>query len=516
MHFVQFQANAGSKSGQQVKKTANAGSKSGKKVKRKQVQGRDRKSDAKRIRKAMQSEEEESTMSARTFGVPIWEFFYILLAETDKSKFYQYLRWFRDNLKRYKLLPLLQYFEKFYFTEDRIKQWASWYRVQMFGCAWKLNTNMHVESWHNILKTSIMERKKNVRCEKLLRILRAAETMYLWKWLRTKYGIRKSSDAGWLAMRPNKEQKNSTSLMDAVSPPLVEHFSEPGEESESRSKDYLFRITNLMKECLSLIESKEVDTDRLKAMLKQQTAICRVLRNSPPKSQSIVIDDNKISQNQSTTSAVTGEIPYFKSLKKRRSNNPEKINPVVNQYAAFKKKKKKRTNATSVKSFREPVNRSNLATSFSMSSVGWNDLRAPMCFPETTEVQLTLRVKKRGIRMSLDGILFIPVIAGMVVPDDETGFESLNMRAIVVDTDSVACRAGITSQHYLYQLRVLHAHNTKTQYKEDEVHVIGSRCFRNVYTNTLKIEKLARSVELILSSCARRKLEIRATFLAYA
>ena len=151
-----------------------------------------------------------------------------------------------------------------------------------------------------------------------------------------------------------------------------------------------------------------------------------------------------------------------------------------------------------------------------MSSVGWNDLTTPELYPETKQVQVTLRVKKRGIRMSLDGLVFIPVIAGMVVPDGETGFESLNMRVIVVDNDSVACRAGITSQHYLYQLRVVHARNTGRRYKEDEVHLIGSRCYRNVYTNTIKLEELARSVEVILSSCTQRKLEVQATFLAYA
>ena len=76
----------------------------------------------------------------------MWEFFYILLAEKDKCLFMVYLRAFRDNLRRYKLTALSQYFEEFYFKEERIKQWACWYRDQMFNCEWILDTNMHVEA----------------------------------------------------------------------------------------------------------------------------------------------------------------------------------------------------------------------------------------------------------------------------------------------------------------------------------------------------------------------------------
>ena len=71
-----------------------------------------------------------------------------------------YLHAFRCNLQRYHLPELSAYFEENYFKPDRIKQWACWYRVEMFHCEWILDTNMHVEACHDVLKSHIMKRKK--------------------------------------------------------------------------------------------------------------------------------------------------------------------------------------------------------------------------------------------------------------------------------------------------------------------------------------------------------------------
>ena len=89
-----------------------------------------------------------------------------------------------------------------------------------------------------------MERKRNIRVEKLMRTLRTAETMYFWKWLRTKYGIRQAGDARWLAMRPpdTSEDGTVTSSAHMPSPPELEECYEPEIECESRSKDYKARI----------------------------------------------------------------------------------------------------------------------------------------------------------------------------------------------------------------------------------------------------------------------------------
>ena len=87
-----------------------------------------------------------TSVTNRTYGLSMYEFFVILVEERDKDLFYTYLRAFRDNLKRHQLQTLSDYFEEYYFKPDRIKQWASWYRLKMFDCEWLLVTNMHTES----------------------------------------------------------------------------------------------------------------------------------------------------------------------------------------------------------------------------------------------------------------------------------------------------------------------------------------------------------------------------------
>ena len=295
---------------------------------------------------------------------------------------------------------------------------------------------------------------------------------------------------------------------------------EPEIECESRSKDYKASIYTMLKECLSLIPNKDVDLNRLRIMLKQQTAMCNVLRNAPASLCSAPEGDINNITTASSKSPVgandhdttTPNMPFFKSLRKSR---PRKIQPVITQYKF--RKKRKRMHATAVKPFRKPANRSNLITSLSMSAVGGGQLQTPPRFSEPSELKLTLSVNKRGTRMSLDGIVFYPVVAGMVVPDDERGFESLNMRVHLRDYDSVAAIAGVTSQHYLYKMRVIHerktGHNTRSN--AEELHIIGSSCFRNVYTNTIDLEKLATSVDRILCSCVERRLKLETTFLAY-
>lgn len=99
------------------------------------------------------------------------------MEEEDEDNFYKLLEICRQTLKQYGQTKLLEYFEEFYFKETRIKQWAKWYRLKMYGCKWILHTNMHVESWHNILKTRIMGRLTNVRVDKLMRILLRAEVI---------------------------------------------------------------------------------------------------------------------------------------------------------------------------------------------------------------------------------------------------------------------------------------------------------------------------------------------------
>lgn len=189
---------------------------------------------------------------------------------------------------RYELHSLSDYFEEYYFKPARIKQWASWYRLRMFNCEWLLDTNMHTESWHNVLKTSIMERHKNHRVDELMRITRSAETMYYCKWARTQMGMRQLANPDWICMRgetppsppPSTPAKTPMQSLCQSSPePDWSNFLSSGQSS--RSKNYKKRITDRIQECLSLLETKAVENNRLQAMLRTVSSIRNALRNSP-------------------------------------------------------------------------------------------------------------------------------------------------------------------------------------------------------------------------------------------
>ena len=203
--------------------------------------------------------------------------------------FMVYLRAFRDNLKRYNLDKLSEYFEDYYLKEERIKQWACWYRAQMFDCEWILDTNMHVEAWHDILKSHIMGRKKNIRIDKLLTILRSAETNYFWKWTRIKVGIRVRADKRWLRMRGEDTSPESvTKSRCSVDCTYLENvdctYLEKHDgvlEYEDRSRLFKERMKQCLTDCLDLISKKAVDSARLKRMVQQLTVTRNVLRNAP-------------------------------------------------------------------------------------------------------------------------------------------------------------------------------------------------------------------------------------------
>ena len=118
------------------------------------------------------------TSSKITYGAPIWQLFYLLMEEEDEDTFMNMVDVFRHTLKQYRQTKLAEYFEDRYLREGRVNQWAKWYRKKIYGCKWLLHNNMHVESWHNFLKTQCMGRLKNVRVDKLIRILMQAEVIF--------------------------------------------------------------------------------------------------------------------------------------------------------------------------------------------------------------------------------------------------------------------------------------------------------------------------------------------------
>ena len=392
----------------------------------------------------------------------------------------------------------------------------------MFDCEWILNNNMHVEAWHNILKTHIMERKNNVRIATLMKILRSAEVMFYWKWLRMNSGIREHFDTRWLAMRGDKSKadlgrKPTRSSLDDPLPECVTVWA-PSTEHESRSQDYKARTMAFLEESMSLLSTKDVPPERLKLVMKQQHAICNMLHNLPDAlTQQNTTSNVRVQVEKSVpatgTSSGNPTIPTFQSVRKKTATRT--MAPLTSPKYAHKKKNKY-ANVKTVKALRNPDNRSNLATSFRLSAVGWNGVTTPKTFPETSESKLVLTVRKTGRRMSLGGIIFYPVVGGMLVPDVEHGFECLHMRVSKVHKESAAYFKGVTSQHYLHKLRVLHK---GTRQQQDTTQVIGSTCYRNHYTNTIQLEKLAKWVDTILSSGAlhrgSEKCEIEVTLLAY-
>lgn len=419
--------------------------------------------------------------------------------------FMVYLRAFRDNLKRYNLDKLSEYFEDYYLKEERIKQWACWYRAQMFDCEWILDTNMHVEAWHDILKSHIMGRKKNIRIDKLLKILRSAETNYFWKWTRIKVGIRVRADERWLRMRGEDTSPESvTKSRCSVDCTYLEKY-DGVLEYEDRSTLFKERLKECLTDCADLISQKAVDSARLKTMVQQLTVIRNVLRNAPV--QVLPAVKGPAQERLQTTDKRKAE--YVPVAGKKQGK-------MLKQPRRFKKRRTKTTGATSIKSLHKDVNRTNVGLSMRFGAVGWDSLRAPETFPDTSELRLELPVVRKGSTMTLGGIIFLPVIAGMVVPDSGTsfGFEVLNMRVGSVYVDSAAGRGGVHRMHYLYKLSTQRQISSRrVQSSPDQV--IGSIAYRHMYFNTLHFDKITHRVDSILTDAYTRKSKVLVTLLSY-
>ena len=144
----------------------------------------------------------------KTYGTPARQLFTCIRTVETEEKCNELIQLFRSTMQLYGQSSLLKYFDDQYFQPDRVKQWAYWYRKKMYDCKWLLNTNMHLESWHNVLKTSIMGRLKNVRIDKLLHILVKAEVLYYWKWSRTILGCPVKCDPAWVVMHGHVDPMN--------------------------------------------------------------------------------------------------------------------------------------------------------------------------------------------------------------------------------------------------------------------------------------------------------------------
>jgi hypothetical protein len=276
----------------------------------------------------------------------------------------------------------------------------------MYGIEWLLDNNMHIEAWHNILKSVIMGRLKNVRVDKLLRVLVEAEMMIFWKWQRYQLGTTHRFKKGWEAMHGFVH--STTSLADSSSPPSVQtHQDSPTtavkDVKVSRRTCYLDAIKERVTDISTLLQRKRPELDRQRMILRQLTRIRNVLKNELSFQQHVVTEPEPLQS--------------FPKCEDRSRT----IKPVKNQYHQFKKKTRKQTNIirTNVKSFRNnESNRRNHFQSFELS-LGMSADTVLTTTLNTTSVILKV-VRTRG-SMTLGGISFMPTIGGIVIGEDRGG-----------------------------------------------------------------------------------------------
>ena len=314
-----------------------------------------------------------------------------MLKEKDKDAFYRQLQLFRNNLASHGQHKLLQYFEDTYFPEHRIKQWATWYRQSMYDCEWLADTNMHVESWHNYLKTHILHRKSNVRVDKLMRALRQAENIYYWKWSRVRSGWVTNAHPGWIKMLGLSE-KNDV-------PDPVNNFDNQNipctvvqrdvNSVTSRSELLLKKWVQVHK-VVTRADLSSLKEDTIGFILKHLNAIKNLLNCKEDVPKNLI------------TSAIIAD-------------QKQKVIPrVIEQYKFPKKRPRLMRNSTSVKSFRcNSANRSNRVLSFQLSTESSADLQWDSnTSPEFDVVKCTLPIVRSKKGVSLGGISFSPMIGG--------------------------------------------------------------------------------------------------------
>ena len=358
------------------------------------------------------------------YGAPIWQLFYLLMEEEDEETFNHMVEVFRATLRQYRQTKLAEYFEEYYLREDRVKQWAKWYRSRIFGCAWLLNSNMHVESWHNFLKTECMGRLKNVRVDKLIRILIQVEVIYFWKWSRVKQGAYIRRDPGW------REMHGDVSPVIRV-PSSVTPISCA---AESKRTSYVDKLAARVSQIQRYLRTKVVPLDRQRAILTQLTRIANILEH----------------EHTYQANVITTPEPFL-----LQPESKEKVVPrVVKQYQFKRKKSKIRVVRTDVKAFRKnAANRKNHFLSYSMAC--GNVVSSGTALPPVISKVVVLAAKKGKKSASLGGITFIPTIGGIVINRDDGKVESLHVKVLSVEKGSQGHAAGVHCQMYLKSLALV-------------------------------------------------------------
>ncbi|KAG0184788.1 hypothetical protein DFQ28_010461 [Apophysomyces sp. BC1034] len=89
-----------------------------------------------------------------------------MMWERSRSAFTDKLREFYSDFGVY--TDIIVYFKKQYLINDAFMKWSAAYQPQIFT---NMETNNYVESWHNQLKSTYLQRKRNRRIDRLIYIL---------------------------------------------------------------------------------------------------------------------------------------------------------------------------------------------------------------------------------------------------------------------------------------------------------------------------------------------------------
>ena len=308
-----------------------------------------------------------------------------MMKEKDKTAFDRHLQLFRNNLRSHGQQKLLDYFEQTYFAEHRITQWASWYRQSMYNCEWLAHTNMHVESWHNLLKTHILQRKSNVRVDSLMRALRQAEHIFFWKWSRVRAGWVTNVNPGWIKMLGLSEKLPERQSVDLPSTTSVHN------PNTLRSRiDVLMQKEANVHNFMNFARLSQLSEETIQLVFKHFSAIRNLLHCV-----------KELPKNLITTAIVANERNVV-------------IPRVIEQYKFNKKRPRLMRNSMSVKSFRSNEStRCNRLLSFQLSgatgdSLTWDESNSPEF--ETLTCTLSVVTSKKGV--TLGGLSFTPMIGG--------------------------------------------------------------------------------------------------------
>ena len=457
-----------------------------------------------------QSSKTGVTITKDSYGISAWQQFYCLLREEDEDKFGRDLESFRQNLRAHGQTKLLKYFERTYFKPERIKQWATWYRNAMYNCEWIANVNMHVESWHNILKTDILKRKVNVRVDTLLYALKQAESLYCAKWNKVNMGWVKHFNPAWTAMVGETTCPSITSSFEPKSRPTYQVTSSKSFSRTNQITDSIMRLHTALHTKIMSAVLHDLDLEQLQLILKHFRNIDATIGSRVPKH------------------LVTTAVPV--------SDQKLRVIPAVrNQYKKFKRKRPRVIrNSTNIKMFRNhDINRNNHQLSISLSTTGGESVAVPSVFPKLLSKIMTLSIRKVKNCQTLGGITFSPMLSGIVIPVTGTNnlvqMESLHVRVWRVERNSTAYKQKVTTTMYLKSMALVDKRGTN---KEATI-LMGAKGFRTSRSklrtegdiwrdaehkqidNTIDLKKIAQCVEMMLQHASIHKKNIEIELVQY-